>query len=317
VVLDAATSAVVPSQTIGKQLLFSVNLPAGATQRYLVLPAASLAAVPPPVVKTHARFVPERLDDFAWESDRIAHRTYGPAIIKDPKEQLVSSGVDVWVKSTRAPVIDKWYKAGEYHTDRGEGLDYYSVGKTRGCGGTTIFADGKLYNSSNFQSWKVLADGPLRAVFELRFGSWDAAGRKVAEVKRMSIDAGSNFTRVESRYTAAGKGPLDVGVGIVMREGEGSHVADEAAGWMSYWEPQHGNDGSTACAAILPAGAAGFTAVDGQYLALGKAQPGKPFVYWFGAGWSKSGDFADAAAWQAHVGDFARRLKQPLQVDIR
>ena len=36
--------------------------------------------------------VPERLDDFAWESDRIAHRTYGPAIIT---EETCTTYVDV------------------------------------------------------------------------------------------------------------------------------------------------------------------------------------------------------------------------------
>ncbi len=28
------------------------------------------------------RYVPERLDDFAWENDKIAHRTYGPALAR-------------------------------------------------------------------------------------------------------------------------------------------------------------------------------------------------------------------------------------------
>jgi unsaturated rhamnogalacturonyl hydrolase len=316
VVMDAATSTVLPSQVAGDRLLFPVNLTAGATRRYLVLPADALAARPPVLPRTHARFVPERLDDFAWESDRIAHRTYGPAIIKDPRERLVSSGMDVWVKSTRAPVVDKWYKSGDYHTDKGEGLDYYSVGRTRGCGGTAIVASGRHYDSSNFAGWKVLADGPLRAIFELRYERWDAAGRAVSEVKRMSIDAGSNFTRVESRFSAGGKGALDVGVGIVGRPGDGQQTSDAADGWMSYWEPSHGKDGSTACAAILPGGVASFASMDGQYFAIGKATPGRPFVYWFGAGWSKSGDFADAAAWEAHVSHVARRIRAPLEVDL-
>ena len=98
-----------------------MDLAPGETRRYLVFPRDRLAAAPPPDVKTHARFVPERLDDFAWESDRIAHRVYGPAIITDPKEKLVSSGVDVWVKSVRHPVIDKWYKSGNYHKDTRRG----------------------------------------------------------------------------------------------------------------------------------------------------------------------------------------------------
>ena len=77
------------------------------------------------MVKTFCRFVPERMDDFAWESDRIAHRMYGPALITG--EGTISSGVDVWVKSTRNMIINKWYKSGEYHADHGEGLDGYSV----------------------------------------------------------------------------------------------------------------------------------------------------------------------------------------------
>jgi hypothetical protein len=201
--------------------------------------------------------------------------------------------VDVWVKKVRTPVVDKWYKRGEYHHDEGEGLDYYSVGQSRGCGGTTIVADGKLHNSSNFTKYKVIADGPLRAVFELTYGGFDIGnGRTASEVKRFSIDAGSNMTRVETRFTS-NKAPLTVGVGIVQRDGVGHYTADGANN--SYWEPAHGDDGSIGCGVILPDGVKGFDVIDKQQLTLGTAQPGQPFVYYFGAGWSKSGDFADAA----------------------
>jgi rhamnogalacturonyl hydrolase YesR len=315
VVMDAATSAILNSQVIGKQIVFPVNLAAGETRRYLVLPAERLAVVPPADVKTHARFVPERLDDFAWESDRTAHRVYGPAIINDPKEHLISSGVDVWVKKVRTPVVDKWYKRGEYHHDIGEGLDFYDVGQSRGCGGTTILADGKLHNSSNFSKWKVLADGPLRSVFELTYADWDAGnGRKVSEVKRFSIDAGSNMTRVETRFKAAGKDPLTVGVGIAQRDGQGHYTADGEQHLTSYWQPPHGDDGNIGCGVILPAGADKFDVIDKQQLTIANTAPGQPFVYYFGAGWSKSGDFADAAAWDAYVRSYAQKLKAPLKV---
>ncbi len=315
VVMDAATSAIVNSQVIGKNILFPVNLAAGETRRYLVLPADRLAVVPPADVKTHARFVPERLDDFAWESDRTAHRVYGPAIIKDPKEHLISSGVDVWVKKVRTPVVDKWYKRGEYHHDIGEGLDFYDVGQSRGCGGTTILVDGKLHNSSNFSKWKVLADGPLRSVFELTYDDWDAGnGRKVSEVKRYSIDAGSNMTRVETRFKATGKGPLTVGVGIVQRDGQGHYTANGEQHMTSYWQPPHGDDGSIGCGVILPAGADKFDVIDKQQLTIANTEPGRPFVYYFGAGWSKSGDFADADAWDGYVYRYAQKLKAPLKV---
>ena len=219
--MDALTSRILDSQVCDKSLLFQVDLAPGETRRYLVLSRDRLAAAPPPDVKTHARFVPERLDDFAWESDRIAHRVYGPAIITDPKEKLVSSGVDVWAKSVRHPVIDAWYKSGNYHKDTGEGLDNYKVGPARGCGGLGIWDGKKLYVSSNFTSWKVLADGPLRSVFELTYDNWDAGGRRISEVKRISIDAGSNFSRVASVFQSDKPGAIIAGVGIVQRKGDG------------------------------------------------------------------------------------------------
>ncbi|HWY77320.1 MAG TPA: DUF4861 family protein, partial [Verrucomicrobiae bacterium] len=50
-------------------------------------------------------------------------------------------------------------------------------------------------------------------------------------------------------------------------------------------------------------------------LAITQAQVGEPFVYYLGAGWSKSGDFPDAKAWETCVRDFAARLKAPLKVE--
>jgi hypothetical protein len=49
---------------------------------------------------------------------------------------------------------------------------------------------------------------------------------------------------------------------------------------------------------------------------MAKATPGKPFVYYLGAGWSKSGDFADAAAWHGYVGATAARVATPLKVSV-
>jgi len=55
-------------------LLFQVDLAPGETRTYYILNTTALPAVPPPIVKTFARYVPERFEDYAWESDRIAHR---------------------------------------------------------------------------------------------------------------------------------------------------------------------------------------------------------------------------------------------------
>ncbi len=67
--------------------------------------------MPPFPTKTFARYVPERLDDFAWENDRIAHRIYGPALETAAAGgfQMIASGIDVWSKRVRYPIVDRWY----------------------------------------------------------------------------------------------------------------------------------------------------------------------------------------------------------------
>lgn len=316
VVMDALTSRVLPTQVTASGLLFQTDLAPGETRRFLLLPRARVPAQPPVVSRAHARFVPERMDDFSWENDRVAHRVYGPAIMTDPREMLVSSGVDVWSKSAHRLTADSWYKRGDYHIDHGEGLDFYHVGQSRGCGGLGVFDGQRLWNSKNYANWKILADGPLRTVFELRFDAWDAAGHKVAETRRVSLDAGSNFSRVESRFSS--DAPLTIGVGITQRKDPGHY--SEKGNWMSYWEPamrtpESGEVGSNACAVILP-GASGFTQNAAHYLALGTAKPEQPFVYYMGAGWSKSGDFPDAVSWDAYVANMAARVVAPVKVSI-
>ncbi|TFW16807.1 glycoside hydrolase family 88 protein [Duganella callida] len=312
VVMDALTSRMVNSQPTDGGVLFQAVVGANDQRRYLVLDRDALPAVPPADVKTHARFVPERFDDFAWENDRIAHRMYGPALMTAPGEMLVSSGVDVWAKSARRPVIDAWYRSGNYHQDHGEGLDFYSVGKTLGCGGLGVYSGGKLYSPANFARSRVLADGPIRSEFELRFARWDAAGRAVSEVRRLRIDAGSSFTRVESRFDSPSAAPLPVAVGVATGKGDGRQAADLQAGWISYWQAPQGQDGSIACAVIVP-GASGQVAQDEQALVLAQAIPGQPFVYYLGAGWSKAG-YATPEAWQQYVRDYAAQRAAPLTV---
>lgn len=320
VIMDALTSRIIDSQMVAEEVLFQVDLAPKDAHMFLVLPGAAVPERPQPVVKTFARFVPERMDDFAWESDRIAHRMYGPALITG--EGTISSGVDVWVKSTRNLVIDKWYKSGDYHKDLGEGLDGYSVSHnatpTRGCGGLGVWDGKKMWVSSNFKAQRVIATGPVRSEFELTYDTWDAGGRKVSEVKRISIDANSNFSRVESTFTTADGNPLDIAIGIADRHGANDVLMqDKKRGWMAYWESEKSTIGNTACGIIVPSGVREFTNDGANHLSIVRVKPGKPLVYYLGAGWSKSGDFPNAEAWASYVKKISEQLRQPLKVSIK
>lgn len=267
--------------------------------------------------KVYGRFVRERHDDFAWENDLIAHRVYGPDLETCAKEPLTSSGVDTWVKRVPKLVVNDWYMTDNYHQDMGEGADFYGVGKSRGLGGLGIWSGGKLHVSKNFTHTRVLANGPIRLVFELSYAPWEAGGAQVGESKRVILDAGTPFNRFESSFTGA-KGKLAVGVGIAKHPG--SAVKTEAkSGVLRVWEPLDGGKaGNLGTALVFPAG----THLDEHhndldYLVVASAPAKGPFVYYAGSAWDRAGKVRDAAAWAADVQAFSARLAAPVKVSLR
>jgi unsaturated rhamnogalacturonyl hydrolase len=266
---------------------------------------------------------------------------YNVALIKG--EVTVSSGIDVWTKRTRALVIDEWYRRPNYHRDDGDGLDDYQVGRSRGCGGLGIWSGGRLWVSINFSSGRVIATGPVRSEFELGYDAWDADGRRVSETKRIRIDAGSNMSRARSLFTADGGGPLEVAAGIARRSDPAAvEAGGAAAGWMTQWQAPDRDRGCIACAVIIPGGGRfedesasvpavapdkrlvpgteGIPPVGNRLLVASLPAPagGGPYEldYYFGAGWSKSGDFPDARSWQSYVARFADRAAHPISVAV-
>jgi hypothetical protein len=277
--------------------------------------------------KAFARYVPERLDDFAWENDVIGHRTYGPALAAPAppgsgKEVLESSGLDIWFKRVNYPIVDRWYNKGHdhYHKDEGEGMDMYNVGRSRGAGGTGVWDGTKLYTSGNYASWKVLANGPIRAVFELTYDAWDAAGTKVTEVKRFTVDAGHQLDRIDSTFTFSGPSALTVAVGLnktpadKKQEARIALVRDDRDHALLQWVEQASN-GAFGTAVIVPS-SAGYAEDALNDLVLARAESGKPLRYWVGAAWDRAGRITSKSAWQAYVAAEATRIAHPVQIAL-
>jgi len=265
--------------------------------------------------RVYGRFVRERFDDFAWENDRIAHRMYGPALETWEKEPLTSSAVDVWSKRTRRLVVNDWYLVDDYHHDHGEGGDFYSAGKSRGCGGSGVFADGRLFVSRNFQTSRVLANGPIRLVFELAYAAWDAGGVRVSEKKRVTLDAGSNLNRFESDHSIPG-GRTPVWAAGIKKAKDADVRAEAARGWLRTWEPVAGAAGNLGCGVVAEPGSIDrVTEADGNVLVISK--DGAPARYWAGFGWDRSGDFASREDWDLYLEQAARRLRSPVTVEVQ
>jgi len=331
VVRDAA-GAVLPCQVTNFKpeehhdyyldLLFQHDFAAGEKSAVFTI-TASPTPVPPFPSKVFARHIPERFDDFAWENDRLAHRIYGPGLSTGVagRDKMVSSGIDVWCKRVRYPIVDRWYLKGHYHEDSGEGLDMYNVGTSRGCGGTGIWANGRLAVSANWQTWKVLANGPIRAVFELGYAPWDAGhGVTVSEVKRFTVDAGHNLDQIESTFTIEGANEATVAIGLNKNsadKGQEPRVTatnDEADHALVQWEAQKTNGAIGEAVVVAPADFRGYAEDAANRLILARAMSGQPLRYWAGAGWTKSGDFASEADWQAYVAASARRAASPVRI---
>lgn len=267
--------------------------------------------------KVYGRFVRERHDDFAFENDKLAHRVYGPSLETWKTEPLTSSGVDVWAKRTHRLVINDWYMTDDYHRDNGDGADLYSVNKARGCGGLGVWDGTRLWVSRNFVQSRVLAQGPIRLLFELQYAAYDAAGSKVSETKRVTMDAGRNLNRFESHFEAArGERPALVGIGIAKHPG-GAAAFDASLGLLHSWEPLKDGGGNVGCGLVAsPETVEGSKETDLDTLLVANVPPHGPQVYYAGFGWDRSGDFKDQQAWLLYAQRFARALRAPLRVSL-
>jgi hypothetical protein len=316
VVINAATKKQVPFQlehhglkTI-QNLLVQVDVKAKSTLSLLIQKGKAETFI----AKTYARFVPERKDDFAWENDQIAFRTYGKAIEKTTEDAY---GLDVWVKRTDKMILNERYKRMEYHIDHGDGMDYYHVGFSLGAGNMAPYINDTIRYSANYRQWKVFDNGPLRSSFQLTYDTWDAGGIKVRATKTISLDAGSQLNRIENVYTFEDSKPMPVVAGIIKRHENGIISLNEQQGIVGYWEPTHGEDGTTGVGSIVTTPVSNMLVGNTQILAKTAVKNNEPIVYYTGAVWDKAGKITNAKQWFEYLNTFYLQIQNPLIVNLK
>ena len=285
-----------------------VQVSVGPRQRIVL---ALLPQTPAPVAaRTYCRYVPERFDDFAWENNRVAFRIYGHAL--DGRKDN-AYGTDVWAKRTDQLVINKWYRSGDYHKDHGEGLDYYHVGLTLGAGDVGVWLNDSIRSIHNYTTWQVLDNGPLRSTFRVSYPAYSFGGTTVNTTKIISLDAGSQLSRIEVQVSHSYPVPLPMVVGVSLHPQPGTVRTDEQAGILSYWEPVHGADGTLGIGCVIPARTGPVVVRQAQQHLLGEVpvRSGEPLVYYAGAAWDKAGLFTSATDWFAYLSQYAAQRRQP------
>ena len=318
---DKIIYQLVDSNADGKNdvLLFQPKIKANTSHRYSLSISDEIQDSVP--VHCYSRFVPERTDDYAWENNRVAFRTYGPVAQKMAEDGVkggtLSSGMDAWLKRVEYPIINKWYKKtttgkGSYHKDTGEGLDNFHVGISRGVGGIAVKVDTNFHYSKNFISWKTITTGPIRTSFILNYESWDINGESIKESKHISLDYGQNLSKFE--LSISGTNTVSAGLTLHKKDGKTS----ENTNWISYWEPFDGSELGQ-----------GLVTTDEYFINSEKYLTSKKdesnlytnlkvvnnkVVYYAGFGWKKSNQFSSQQEWESYLAGFAKKLATPLKV---
>jgi hypothetical protein len=323
VVIDEATKQPLPSQTYSTtgtapdRFLVLVRVPAHATLHLTFQRSDHPAAVEPLVF---GREAVERKDDFAWENQLVAYRIYGPALQATGE---ITSGIDVWSKRVPNFVIDTFYKrdaegqrtknpALSYHKDNRQGLDSYEVGPSRGCGGTAVFADGKLFTSKNYTSLKQLSTGPIRFSFEVTYAPWTGNGVEVTETKRVTLDAGSRLNRVDSTYTFAGAQAIDVAAGLAVHKGADADQLQDGR-LLSVWDTPQDPSAGRIATGMVSLDQHRSTVEAGHALMIFAVKSGQTFHYAAGSGWSKA-DMPTQQAWDEYLKLYLLQQQNPLRV---
>jgi len=255
VVTDADGNEVAWQQTYDGKLIFAAAVPAKGKSIYY-----AKAGTPAKVeAKVFGRQFPERVDDVAWENDRVAFRCYGPALQANGERAW---GYDVWNKRTsrlvvearyaseldpdmqkainklrqagRGDVADDVYNAISYHVDHGNGMDCYKVGPTLGCGTNALLTGGKINYPRCYKTYEILDRGSLRFTVRLNYGTETVGGQNVVEHRIVSLDAGSHMNRATVWYDGLTQdNPLAVGI-VVHNENPNAYILQAEAGYMGY-----------------------------------------------------------------------------------
>ncbi len=335
-----------PSQvTYQGNLLFPVTVPANSESRY------TLRRVERSAIDTVAigRLYPERIDDLAWENDKIGFRVYSKLAGKDGSKLF---GYDIFTKRGNAPVLDHLYAiennphdralvlelretnptasktlsdAISYHIDHGLGMDYYTVGPTMGCGTAALRDADKTIYPTYFNSYEILDKGGLRFSFKLTFDPVQVGDDSIIEERIITLDAGSHFNTVEVFYHSLNS-EKDVIVGLVLHdEGKELQIKDQS---IAYAEPIHLYGWQTYNAVIFPSSMTpeldlfdcqARTAHNGAYGHLqtwGVIKPNESLKYRMGAGWNRWG-FASAQEWFDYVAEQEIVYTKPLMYKIK
>lgn len=324
--------------TYDEKIVFPATVAANSTSKYELRKGKRL---PLDTIAT-GDIYPQWFNDFAWENDKIAFRTYSKKMLETGNKLF---GYDIFTKRSKVPILDvlygtqfdKEYKglikelrekkspaagalatATSYHIDHGFGMDYYVVGPTLGCGTAALINNGEIAYPGFYDKCEILDKGGLRLTFRLTYAPVEINGDSVTEVRTITLDSGCHFNQIEVEYQGVTKQSSTV-IGIVLHDdGETKELKDN---YIAYAEPKHKFGWQTYNAVIFPdnmkASVKFFDEpkgpAKGHILTMGDYAPSTKLSYYMGAGWNRGG-FPKPSDWFTYVKQQQQIYDQPLTV---
>lgn len=257
IVLNANGEQVPYQITYNDKLIFPVEVKANAGAEYTITTGEPIEIAN----SVYGRKYPERVDDVAWENDRTAYRTYGPALQANGERAF---GYDVWLKRVPELVVEERYEkelnpvvkaqidslkrigkgkeAGElyqsvsYHVDHGNGLDCYKVGPTLGGGAAALLHNDEIvYPYCYVGEPEILENGPLRFTVKLNYAPTIVGNDStVAETRIISLDKGSQLNKTVVTYSGLSiASPIAAGI-VIHPENPEAYTLKSDEGYVTY-----------------------------------------------------------------------------------
>jgi uncharacterized repeat protein (TIGR02543 family) len=317
-----ANNEVVPYQLLSgldSKIVFPATVNAGATTLYML--RAGTPAVSPPLTYA-ANKIPATRNDIAWENNLSAYRMYSRILLSS--EPNTANGVDIWFKKKTEPVIDKMYTYADYHSEKEEGVDAYSVnGKTLGAGGVVAYANNQLWLHDPYDECEIVAAGPLRSEFVLTYRKVEVDGDLYTKTLRVTTNAHGLLNKAVVKFEGRMK-PMKVAVGIYLHTNmsnvtpNGVQLTSES-NIIGYAENKSEGTLTSANArmyvGVYMPGETTVSTISNQLVIMSDYAVGSEFTYYFGGGWNifPAGKYATDQSWFDALKQLKQSIANPLE----
>lgn len=254
----------------------------------------------------------------AWENDVVAFRNYFDA----------RNGIDIYGKRTSEMVMDSVGLFESYHELQDWGMDVLNVGNSLGAGAIALEVNDEIHRIGLPENgmYHRIADGPLRASFELTFEDMEIEGNGYDIVHHISIWGGSHFYKSEVEIKGL-TGNESLITGIVNMESDTFYVYNPNDTYVYFTTHDYqAYDGEILGMGILmEKGPFNFLltapetgeGVIQTYMASLNITEEKPVTFYFFAGWElQDPAFKDRDAFTKILEKYARRLASPVKVNL-